>query len=266
MKKHICELCNTVFIGKSNLSRHLNKKRKCNVDTDFECKWCNKSFSTNSNLTRHETNTCLVKQQYDTLKQQIQETDATNNARVKELEEKYRLLEEKIGGMNQTTTIIACDGNNNTNTTNLINNNNTTNNTKNITINKYGCEDMSHITLKRITFVFDKCFRSVVECVKLKHFSPLAPQNRNVYISDLKSKHAYIFVGHQWDAVGRAMLLDDMYDDICDYIESKLKEFMTVLEPHIIMKIQRFLDEKEEEATATRIKEDLRLLLFNNNI
>ena len=173
----------------------------------------------------------------------------------------------------QSTTITpSCHGNHNTNFTNSHNhtstNTNSNNNTitKNITINKYGCEDMSHITLKRITFVFDKCFKSVVECVKLKHFSPLAPQNRNVYISDLKSKHAYIFVGHQWDAVGRAMLLDNMYDDICDYIEEKLKEFIDVLEPSIVTKIQRFLAEKDEDSTSYRIKEDLRLLLFNNNL
>lgn len=67
---------------------------------------------------------------------------------------------------------------------------------------------MSHITLKKITFVFDRGFRSVLECVKLKHFSPLAPQNRNVRITNWKDKHAYIFTGSNWDIIARNKLIE----------------------------------------------------------
>jgi len=61
--------------------------------------------------------------------------------------------------------------------------------------------------------VFDKSFRSVLECVKLKHFSPLAPQNKNVCIRDMKSKYAYTFCDKNWDIVGRTNLIDEMYEE-----------------------------------------------------
>jgi uncharacterized Zn-finger protein len=101
-KQYVCELCNSSFLRKSNLTRHFNKKRKCNV-IEFKCISCSKLFSRNSNLTKH-INICSVKRTNDELQQKIEEerqqkikaeTD-TNNRRFKELEEKYKLIELKL--------------------------------------------------------------------------------------------------------------------------------------------------------------------------
>jgi hypothetical protein len=71
--------------------------------------------------------------------------------------------------------------------------------------------------------------------VKLKHFSPFAPKNRNVHIKDIKSKYAYIFCDGNWDRVGRTALIDDMYDNICEYIEEKMNELIDELDENTVM-------------------------------
>jgi len=195
---------------------------------------------------------------------------------LKVLEEKYELLEKKMlqPSPNITATesvipTITQSGNNtNSPTTSTATatahsyNTNTTNHIKK-NINNYGCENLSHMTVKRIAFVFNKCFRSVVECVKLIHFSPFAPENQNVCIKDLKSKYVYIFCDGNWDITGRTELIDEMYDEICDYIEQKLSEFIEEIDEINIARIQQFLSMKDDDDTIKRVKDDLRKLLFN---
>jgi hypothetical protein len=261
MKEHKCELCNVIFYRKEHLTRHLNKLRKCNVVTDFSCEWCNKSFTSNFSLSRHIT-TCKIKESHELLEMQMQEKADD----IEELKAKYELLEQKLNslplssGTVTSSTNPTINGNSNTNSSTT---NNNSHNINHITINNYGSEDLSHINLKQITFVFSKRFKSVIECVKLKHFSPLAPQNRNVCIKDIKSKYAYVFCDGNWDIVGRIRLIDDMYSNICDYIEEKLDELIDELDERDIIYIKRFLSEKDDDKIANDIKCDLAMLLFN---
>jgi transcription elongation factor Elf1 len=274
MKQHTCELCHTVFNRKEHLYRHTNKLRKCNVATEFECQWCSKSFTVNSSLNRH-INTCKVKCNQDQLELKIQEEAQLTNNRVEELEAKYKILEDKVNTsgnvapITKETNTASISGSSNTNApthhshnpiTTTTNSHNTTNH---ITINNYGKEDLSHITLKRITFVFSKSFGSVVECVKLKHFSPHAPQNKNICIKDLNSRYAYVFCDGNWDAIGRKKLIDEIYTDICEYIEEKLDELIDELSQSVIFHIKRFLDKKDDDEYADNIKIDLETLIFN---
>jgi len=198
-----------------------------------------------------------------------QETQATNN-KIGELEAKCKLLEEKLVEQTVPSNITnstnpTIHGSRNTNAP-VQNSHNPVNshNTNHITINNYGCEDMSHMNLKRITFVFNKSFNSVVACVKLKHFSPLAPQNKNVCIKDLKSKYAYVFYDGNWDVIGRTKLIDEMYVDICHYIEEKLNELIDELDKDVVDMIQLFLEKQDDEKTIHRIKTDLTSLIFNS--
>lgn len=261
--KHICGLCNSTFNRKEHLTRHMNKLRQCNNETNFECEWCCKSFTVNSSLTRHIAK-CKAKQHHDVLEMKAQITDE----KVEVLETKCKLLEDKINLPNpqvSNSAVATINGNSNTTTNNnTIKSNNTITHAK-ITINNYGSEDMVHMNLKRITFVFSKSFNSVVACVRLKHFSPLAPQNKNVCIKDIKSKYAYVFCDGNWDVIGRKKLIDEMYIDICDYIEEKLDEFIDELDEHIIIHIKRFLEKKNHEKTEKNIKTELTAIIFNTH-
>jgi hypothetical protein len=281
-KQHSCELCGAEFSGRSNLMRHLERIRKCNTKTSFTCNWCNKSFSNNSHLTRHHT-TCPAKKEHDMLQEEIK----TTNDNLENLVNRVDRLEKKISQSPQQ--LPASTTNNNTNTPDIsgtennqliLNGNNGHNTLDNsqdnsqdhsvtdnsqttisgITINNYGSECMEHMTLKRISFVFNKSCSSVLECVKLKHFSPHAPQNKNVCIKDLKSKYAYIFCDGNWDVVGRKTLIDDMYETICDYLKEKMNEYSDEIN---VKKIRDFLEKRYDDATELQVKDDLMMLLFN---
>ncbi len=270
MKQHTCELCHAVFNRKEHLIQHSNKLRKCNIGTDFKCEWCNKSFTVNSSLIRH-INKCKVKCKQDELESKIQKEAQLTNNRVEELESKYKMLEDKVNTpavpISTETNTATISGSRNTNAPTHHSHNpittNSHNTTTNITINNYGQEDLSHITLKRITFVFSKSFGSVVECVKLKHFSPHAPQNKNICIKDLNSRYAYIFCDGNWDAIGRKKLIDEIYVDICEYIQEKLDDLIDELDKSVIFNIKRFLDKKDDDEYADNIKIDLETLIFN---
>jgi hypothetical protein len=280
-KHHSCELCGAEFSGRSNLIRHLERLRKCNTKTAFTCNWCNKSFSNNSHLCRHHI-TCPAKKEHDMLQEEIN----TTNDNLENLVNRVDRLEKKISQSppqlpstttnNNTNTPdisgtennqLILNGNNGHNTLDNSQDNSVTDNSQTtisgITINNYGSECMEHITLKKIKFVFNKSCSSVLECVKLKHFSPLAPQNKNVCIKDLKSKYAYIFCDGNWDVVGRKTLIDDMYEKICDYLKTKLDEYSDEIDVIFINKIRHFLEKRYDDATELQIKDDLMMLLFN---
>jgi len=271
-KQHTCETCNATFSRNINLLRHVNKLRKCNIVTDFLCEWCNHSFSNNSSLTRH-ISSCKTKRNHDKLEQTIQDETNKTNDRFENLESKCKMLESKLVA---TTTITSLNessvsananinGNSNTNspTTHSHNPVSNSHNNNHVIINNYGSEDLSHIKLKQITLVFSKSFMSVIECVKLKHFSPLAPHNRNVVIKDIKSKHAYIFCDGNWDIVGRTNLIDEMYETICDYLEEKLNKLRNELDERVITLITNFLHKQYDDKISNDIKDELGMLLFN---
>jgi len=75
-KQHVCGLCNAEFGKSDHLIRHLNRLRKCNVDTGFSCDWCNKHFSTQSNTTQHKLK-CNVKRMHDLLEKKIEDDKQT---------------------------------------------------------------------------------------------------------------------------------------------------------------------------------------------
>ena len=49
-----CELCNDIFDTKQHLNQHLNKKKKCNMETEFKCVKCNKFFRYKKTLMDHQ--------------------------------------------------------------------------------------------------------------------------------------------------------------------------------------------------------------------
>ncbi len=110
-----CVNCNKEFKTKQELTRHINRKIKC--DNKIECNNCKMIFKTKFNLERHKTN--------------------KKGCKTKELEDRIEILELK-------NKILEMQIKNGTN----INNGTINNNTTNININIFGNEDLTHITKK----------------------------------------------------------------------------------------------------------------------
>lgn len=240
----VCHLCNKQFASNQSLQRHSNKKVSCQISTN-QCKYCEKILHKSYNRKRHETQ-CGEKQS----------------------EQNYKLLKDKVHDLeliikNNHNGITTNNNTTNTNTNTNSNNNITNNITNNIVINKYGNEDISHITSAQITGIIKKCYRSVPEFIKLKHFDQQNPQNNNVYIADIKSRHAFIYDGTKWMITDKNELLDDLYLENCDFLECKFIEKMDELDHHTVSRFQSFIDKKEEDETSNKIKQEIRVLLYN---
>jgi len=132
-----------------------------------------------------------------------------------------------------------------------------------ITINKFGCEDLSHITHKQMVAIFRRCYGSIPAFIMLKHFNKSAPQNKNVYIADLKSRYALTYDGTRWNIVDRNELLDEMYDENCYYLKGQYEEKYEHLDDETATTFRKFLDSKNETEIEEMVKENIRQMLFN---
>jgi hypothetical protein len=255
MNKYQCDKCLKLFTVKGNYKQHLNRITPCVKIINNDCIWCNKKYVNKYTKLRHEIKTCPVKIRRDNEENEKQERE---QLRIQSLEDKITQLENMIksGITPQTTTTT----NTNTNTNNSHNPN-----SNNIIINNYGSEDMSHITEKKLIGIFNQCFMSVPKLIELKHFNKEKPENSNVYISDIKSKYALIHVGDgEWNITDREKLLDEMYNNNCNYLADEFEERHDNLDDITSRKIKRFLDEKDDDETTCMIKDKIKELLFNN--
>jgi hypothetical protein len=248
-----CDLCLKTFTTKQHLHKHCDRIKPCNLKTNFTCNWCNKSFLYPSNKTRHENESCPSKKEHDKLEKE---------------KEKSRLLELKIveletmnkAGINPITSKNDINNKGDCNAiTNIAGNHNITN----ITINKFGCEDLSHITHKEMVAIFRRCYGSVPAFIMLKHFNKSAPQNKNVYIADLKSRYALTYDGTRWNIIDRNQLLDEMYDENCYYLKGQYEEKYDQLDDETATTFRKFLDSKNETEIEEMVKENIRQMLFN---
>jgi len=86
-----------------------------------------------------------------------------------------------------------------------------------------------------------------------------------VYIPNIKNNYAMIWNGEKWDLINRKNIIDDMYDDSSNILIEKMEELESSnLDERIKRKFRRFIDRKEDDEVRNKIKEDIKLLLYNN--
>ena len=250
-------------------------------ETDFHCKICDKKFSSHSNLIRHQKKNC------NKTSNKNNEVNVENTAEIfktllEEYREKIKLSEEKMARIiheneekiNKLATEVRklkkCKK-----STNVKNSNNNINNTANIgqlnqqnNINvklvAFKKEDLSFITDDVYKKILNKGFMSVPTLVEYIHFNKDKPQYRNIYISNMRDKYALVFDGENWQLRDREMVLKELIDDKTEVLSLKFEEMIQTLDEFTIRKFQRFLDEGDDDDTITKIKDDLRMVLYNN--
>ena len=247
-----CPVCKKNCTTKHNLMRHLGNKTPCvkpgsttNIPPSHTCLTCNHTFSKLSNITKHARVSKCGKESAKTIEN------------YKKLEEKNRKLEEKIEELTKmvkagiTPTVPQ-----------MTNCYNTTNNTQ-INVNMYGKETVTHITGKLLETIFNKCFKSVLTFIGEKHFSKMHPENANICITDIKSNHILYYDGDKWVIADRKTMLDTMYNKNCDELHDLFDDMREKLDDKIIEKFERFLDQKDDDIIQQKIKEDIKLMLYN---
>ena len=254
LKFNITEKINTNKKQTKNQHFEKNIKQKSNKNPTktfkkYECKYCAKEFKHNQSYYRH-LKTCKEKIKDDECKQNM--TDLVNLLN-KQLEEQREQLNKKD---KQIEELIKKSG------INI----GTQNVQQNINILAYKDTDISHLTdndylkcLKHSNF----CIPHLIEKI---HFNPKKPENHNIYISNLKNNYVMIYDGHKWNIKDRDESIQDLIDENEVFIEQKLEEWIENGNqyPDIMKKFKRYLEKKENDKVLNKIKNEIKLILFNN--
>jgi len=267
-----CEKCNREFDTKSHLTYHVDKNA-CKI-IKYNCKYCNKGFTSKTSMYRHLRITCKVKIDDDNEKKDIYD-------KLIKLEEENRILTEKTVILNKKiisdekrrikdseklkNKIIELEQTI-PRTTNNINNGNIHNgdmNNINIILVGYGKEDISKIDKIDVIRALQNGFKSSVKLTEAMHFNPKYPENHNVYISNMKDKYAMMFDGKKWELTMKEDLINKIYDDKKNYIEENLDDFVKSLSISRKKALIRWLELDDDDINIIKIKEEIKLLLYN---
>ena len=214
-----------------------------------KCKYCDKQFSRIDSLNRHYK-TCKEKKKTDEASIHMQELVNLLNEQKLELKEKNKQIDELIkkAGINIATQNIQQNIN------------------QNIKILAYDNTDLSHLKNKD----YLKCLRRSNFCIphliEKIHFNPEKPENHNIYISNLKNNYVMIYNGEKWMINDRDESIQNLIDDKESIIEQKLEEWIENGKnyPDIMKKFNRYLEKKENDTVLNKIKNEIKLMLFNN--
>ena len=213
----------------------------------YRCVGCKKRFTTNSNMRKHEKK-CSKKNHLDRLE------DLDHQVALKERETRLIKAERK------SHHVVIGTQNNNTNNTQINNN---------VTVNilPYEQTDVSHLTDRDYQRAFNRAAMCVPQILEKVHFDPEQPQNHNVYISSMNNKYIKLHNGKRWNLRDREETLEDLFADAEYMLENKLETWQEEEDPkseRATKKFEIYLKVKETETLYNKIKQELKLLLFNN--
>ena len=278
-----CSKCDKEFTSKQNLVYHENKK-VCDRMGKNICSFCERQYSTPFSLCRHKK-TCKKKNKKDedrsdktddkTCDEIKEERTTYNDGDIKEiferllkLEQENNVLKKELNEKNnaQNTQNVKKVVKNTKNTQNINNTQNTNNgtiNNNNIILVGYGKEDMSKIDYDDIIKSVSYGFNSPLEMIDTVHFNPKYPEFHNVYISNMKNEYAMKYDGEAWTLVPKQEAVEGLYNSKRNYIEENIDEFVGSLSPSKMNALNRMLDANDSHEYVKKIKNYIKLLLYN---
>ena len=145
------------------------------------------------------------------------------------------------------------------------NTNNTLHNTLNIQLLNHNDTDYTHLSdndyincIKQNNF----CVKQLIESV---HFNTEKPENKNIYISNIKTNYVMLYKDNKWQIVNRKEQIDNLYE----YNEIVLEEWYENYKDkdnEMINSFTRYLKSKEDNEILNSIKNEILLLLYNNRL
>ena len=294
-----CDNCNYNTIIKTHYTKHLNTKKHFNkidkldgkllkmmektekdcekTEKDCEktysknknkikCKYCNKTFTRQNNLTIHIKNSCKnnvereeienkYKKELENKEKQLENKEKELENKEKELELKYKeeieklhqkiefLMEQKQG----PTTIINID--------------------KQINLNNYGSEDLSHITTGFKDNLLKVPFIAIPKMIEEVHFSNKKPENKNIKIQNKKEKYVKVYQDEKWIYKDRKATITNLVDDKYSLIDNHYEKTKDTPKPkHVEKQFEKFkeLYNEGDKDLHNEIRVDCELVLLNN--
>tara|TARA_Y100001970_G_scaffold294100_1_gene446849 strand:+ start:14052 stop:14783 length:732 start_codon:yes stop_codon:yes gene_type:complete len=204
----------------------------------FNCRYCDKSFATKPSMRRHELHYCKNVNDIDLILT-VKNMERDKNALNKHIEK----LIQKVGD-----------------TTNNI--------TNNIQINGFGSENTSYITEKMLDNLLVYPGTMVPQLVALTHFNKNHPENKNLKITNIKSKYVKVYSDGKWILQNKEDVIDNImnsnYVVLDEHYSGKAKK---KLEKYQQAEIEKFMEalESEEEDIVKNVKDSIELTIVNNS-
>ena len=292
-QKYYCECCNYNAKIKGNYNKHLKSQKhllkstqsqqKVNNESTksqqkvnnlynlgkllFVCKYCDKDFTTKQAMYRHIKYTCKKNNDED-IKELVRLLNEQTKNKDKELCEMKKQNEnmqkqiDKLSNKLQIQNINTLSNSNNT-----YNSKNSHNNTVNYNIQllNYDKTDYSHLTEKDYFKCIIDCNHCVKTLIEKVHFNDKKPENKNIYISNIKNKYIMLYKNNKWQLVNRKEQIDDLYEYNEYVLETWYEEYKPKY-PEMIKSFERYLQNKEEDETLNNVKEEILLMLYNNRL
>jgi rubredoxin len=278
MNEHKCKLCNTIFLSKQTLQNHENKKRKCNVPTEFKCAKCNKFFAQKKNLTYHT--------QKDACKLNIIVNDADINNTLLEIlndnseindkiffikkitsntdEEIKKILESKY---NVNSKIVLLNNKKNVQTIN----NNTMNTTNNIQFNNFGNENIEYFNdnyLKKLINTVSSANKIGAESVFLKlsneiYLNEQHPENQTIKIDNLNNKFCKIKKNNKWITADKNESLKKIFNRACEIVSMCIMDNKDMYKEAQLETINGYIEKDFDDEIIIETVKKLALDIYN---
>jgi hypothetical protein len=242
-----------------------------------KCKYCNKKFVRKDVADAHMKHHCPIVKQQNKAKQEIfdkliilEEKNKRLEEEIKNKDNKEKLLEEEIKKLKDESNNVHTITLNNNSNNNIINDNSINNTINVINIVPHGNEDLINHKLDELLLILStkKGYNAVLELIMRVHFSSRFPEFQNVYIPDIKNKHAMVY-GTEWELKNIDDVISNLYDTKSDFITENKDIFYKHLNPGEKIVFERWAkcnNERDTEDFKNYIVDmygQIKLLLFN---
>jgi hypothetical protein len=129
---------------------------------------------------------------------------------------------------------------------------------------KFGSENLSYISDDLFKHILGRGFRSVSEFIEHSHFSRDHPENHNIYIANIRDEYIVLYDGGKWTINQRDDVMEDIIYAKSDFLFSKFKELQAGMTQIDIERFMKFMNERDNDGTMARLKEEVKLQLYNN--
>ena len=148
---------------------------------------------------------------------------------------------------------------------NIYNNSNNNTINYNIKLLNYNQTDYSHLTDQDYVKCIKDCNYCVKSLIEKVHFNEEKPENKNIYISNIKNKYIMLYKNNKWQIMNRKSQIDDLYDYNEVLLENWYDEYKDKY-PEMIRSFERYLKNKDDDNLLNGVKDEILLMLYNNRL
>ena len=294
MNSFECTKCNEIFSTKQHLTRHLNKKNKCDIISDYQCSTCKKYFKSSYYLNDHtKYKKCKNINNDTTIISNIKNDNSedikiaiksilvskTDDQTKINLLSKYNILltneeiskiinldinlDGKVAYINSLIDSKNLLGLNKMNITNNINTGTITT-TNNIQINNFRNENIEYLNNE---YFKDLLLNNHIETAYMKltediYLNEDHPENLTIKVDNLNNKFAFIYEDGKWKGILKYELKNILHDTNSRLLKVHYKKLKDLLDTAKKNSINVFLARQYDSDPHLKDMNEKMVLLF----